>query len=153
MIYHIPAIKRRSGEDAALNFVRRSDSEEYLQLFKSASWFLFSLYDPKSPKYEYLKPTLLKSPPMNAHLEISNVILQGTHAACLWLQGCMMEAGCTTLMFTSCSREVRQPSFQRLNAWVVKSLHRVESILLKCFKTIQQMTEKEKKNLRGLRSV
>lgn len=29
------------------------------------------------------------------------------------------------------------PSFQRANAWVVKSLHRVESILLKCFKAIQ----------------
>lgn len=92
LIYHIPAIKCRSGEEAAWSFGNRCDSEEYLQRFRCASWF--ALWTPKSPlirlfsirktiKYEYFGATLLTSPPVNAHLEISNIVLQGTYEASL----------------------------------------------------------------------
>lgn len=48
-------------------------------LFNCTLIYLFS--NKNTPKYECFGATLIKSPPKNAHIESSNIILQGTYEA------------------------------------------------------------------------
>lgn len=64
-------------------------------------------------------------------MELSNI------STSTYISRAVEKASCKPPVFTSFSQAARHPPFQRPNAWVVKSLHRMESICLKGFRTIQ----------------